>query len=108
MHSSIQIWWHFSRIPPPQAPPFYRIPSLATDAFGLAIVGFVINISLGKLFAKKYNYNINPNQELIVYGVKNIAVSFLNCFASAASMSRTMVQEGVGCRTQVGVITRDL
>jgi hypothetical protein len=32
------------------------------DAVSIAIVTFITNISMGKLFAKKYNYDIHPNQ----------------------------------------------
>ena len=33
-----------------------------TDAVSIAIVTFISNISMCKLFSKKYNYDVQPNQ----------------------------------------------
>ena len=90
-------------IPPPKPPPFYRLGSVATDAIGIAIVAFAVNISMGQLFAKKQSYVLPANQELMSYGITNIGGSFLNCFTSAASLSRSLIQEGVGGKTQVNI-----
>ena len=43
-------------------------------------------------------------QELIAYGISNVTGSFFSCFMSAASLSRSLIQEGVGGQTQVGQI----
>ena len=40
-------------------------------------------------------------QELVAYGVCNTACSFLNCFSTCFSLSRSCVQEGAGGGTQV-------
>ena len=41
------------------------------------------------------------SQELVAYGVCNSVASMFNCYVSAASLSRSLVQEGVGGQTQV-------
>ena len=41
-------------------------------------------------------------QEFIAYGVSNVVGSFFSCFMSAASLSRSLIQEGLGGKTQVG------
>ena len=40
-------------------------------------------------------------QELMAYGISNILCSTVNCYVSTASLSRSIVQESVGGRTQV-------
>ena len=49
-------------------PPLFKIfTTLIGDAFSIAIVSFALNISVAKLFAKKYNYHIRPNQVKIFF-----------------------------------------
>ena len=52
----------FGRIPAPSAPPTAAITDVIGDAVAISIVCFVINISMAKLFATKYKYQISPNQ----------------------------------------------
>lgn len=49
-------------IPPPSFPPVHQFSNVAGDAVGIAIVSFTISISMAKLFAKKHNYPLDPNQ----------------------------------------------
>jgi len=88
-------------IPAPAFPPVNRMSSVFGDAIGIAIVAFTINISMAKLFAKKHSYRLDANQELIAYGIANAGCSTLNCYVSTASLSRSLVQEAAGGRTQV-------
>jgi hypothetical protein len=44
------------------------LPKLIEDAIGIAIVSFVLTLSLAKLFAKKAGYRIDANQEPYAYG----------------------------------------
>lgn len=88
-------------LPVPDLKPFSRISDVISDAIALAIVIFAISVSMGKLLAKKHDYSIDPNQELIAYGISSILSSFLSSSAPCASLSRSLVQEGVGGKTQV-------
>ena len=38
------------------------VPDIFGDAISLAIVSFVINVSMAKLFAKKHKYEFSLNQ----------------------------------------------
>jgi hypothetical protein len=38
------------------------MPQLLGDAVGIAVVTFVVTVSIGKLFAKKHGYRTNPTQ----------------------------------------------
>jgi MFS superfamily sulfate permease-like transporter len=60
-------------MPIPKAPNFSMIPDVIADAFAISIVVFAISVSMGKILAKKYDYEINPNQ------VKIIHIYILNC-----------------------------
>lgn len=71
------------------------------NAFAIAVVGYAITISLGKMFAIKHGYKVDSNQELIALGFSNLVGSFFHCFAVTTSMSRTLVQESTGGNTQI-------
>ena len=52
----------YKSIPAPKLPPISLFSDVLSDAIGLAIVSFAINISMAKMFAKKYKYDISANQ----------------------------------------------
>ncbi|CAH1782637.1 unnamed protein product [Owenia fusiformis] len=88
-------------IPPPKAPPMNRMGEFVGDAFATAIVAFAITISMAKIFAKKHDYEVDSNQELIAGGIVNGVSSFFSCYVTAASLSRSLIQDTVGGVTQV-------
>uniref|UniRef100_A0AAY4EZC9 STAS domain-containing protein n=1 Tax=Denticeps clupeoides TaxID=299321 RepID=A0AAY4EZC9_9TELE len=85
----------------PAAPDFSVLPNLVTDSIAIAIVGFSMDISLAKIFALKYGYSVDGNQELIALGLCNFIGSFFHTFAVTCSMSRSLVQESTGGKTQI-------
>ncbi|XP_038150006.1 solute carrier family 26 member 6 isoform X1 [Cyprinodon tularosa] len=85
----------------PEVPAVSLFGHIIGDAFALAVVGYGIAISLGRIFALKYGYKVDSNQELLALGLSNLVGGFFQCFAISCSMSRTMVQESTGGRTQV-------
>ncbi|XP_077388760.1 sulfate transporter isoform X3 [Festucalex cinctus] len=86
---------------PPQLPAWSLIPSVAADAFSIALVGFAITVSLSEMFAKKHGYRVDANQEMYAIGFCNILPSFFRCFATSAALTKTLVKESTGCQTQV-------
>ncbi|XP_067683915.1 prestin-like isoform X1 [Haliotis asinina] len=88
-------------IPPPKAQQFEFLPDVVSDAVAVGIVAFAISVSMAKILAKKHDYEVDSNQELLAYGIVNIFSSFFSSFCASASLSRSLVQEGVGGRTQV-------
>ncbi|XP_026187049.1 sulfate transporter [Mastacembelus armatus] len=91
---------------PPQLPLWSLIPSVAVDAFSIAIVGFAITVSLSEMFAKKHGYTVDANQELYAIGFCNILPSFFRCFTTSAALTKTLVKESTGCQTQMsGLVT---
>uniref|UniRef100_A0A672FX40 STAS domain-containing protein n=1 Tax=Salarias fasciatus TaxID=181472 RepID=A0A672FX40_SALFA len=90
-----------SGLQPPVVPDFSLFGQVIGDAFALSVVGYGIAISLGRIFALKYGYKVDSNQELIALGLSNSIGGFFQCFAISCSMSRSMVQESTGGRTQI-------
>ncbi|XP_070695722.1 solute carrier family 26 member 6 isoform X2 [Pempheris klunzingeri] len=90
-----------SGLQPPVLPTASLFGQVIGDAFALSVVGYGIAISMGRIFALKYGYKVDSNQELIALGLSNSIGGIFQCFAISCSMSRTMVQESTGGRTQV-------
>nr|XP_039254878.1 sulfate anion transporter 1-like isoform X1 [Styela clava] len=78
------------------------VVSLFFDAIPLAIVAFTVEISLCQIFATKHAYEVHSNQELLALGICNIFGAFFSCFPSAASLSRSVIYEEIGGKTQLG------
>ncbi|NXL48103.1 S26A6 protein, partial [Podilymbus podiceps] len=94
-----------SGLKPPVVPKVSYFGQVAGNAFAIAVVGYAICISLGKIFALKHGYKVDSNQELIALGLCNFLGGFFQCFAISCSMSRSLVQESTGGNSQVaGVI----
>uniref|UniRef100_A0A3Q3D2H4 Solute carrier family 26 member 6 n=1 Tax=Hippocampus comes TaxID=109280 RepID=A0A3Q3D2H4_HIPCM len=85
----------------PQAPDVSLFPAVIGDAFAVAIVGYAINISLGKTFALKHGYKVDSNQELVALGLSNTIGGCFQCYSVTSSLSRSLVQESTGGKTQV-------
>ncbi|XP_066520918.1 solute carrier family 26 member 6, like 1 [Hoplias malabaricus] len=90
-----------SGLQPPTLPNTNIFGEVVVDAFALAIVGYAISISLGKTFALKHGYKVDSNQELVALGLSNTVGGFFHCYSVCASMSRSLVQETTGGKTQM-------
>ncbi|XP_054695797.1 prestin isoform X2 [Grus americana] len=85
----------------PAVPDIQLIPAIFVDAIAIAIVGFSMAVSMAKIFALKHGYTIDGNQELIALGICNSVGSFFQSFSVTCSMSRSLVQESTGGKTQI-------
>ncbi|XP_041639517.1 solute carrier family 26 member 6, like [Cheilinus undulatus] len=85
----------------PSVPDVSLFGEVIGDAFALAVVGYAISISLGKTFALKHGYKVDSNQELVVLGLSNTVGGFFHCYAVCPSMSRSLIQETTGGKTQM-------
>nr|XP_039252926.1 pendrin-like [Styela clava] len=93
-------------LPAPVLPNMSILGDIIADGFALAIVGFAISVSLAKMYGNKHGYSVDPNQELVAYGVSNIIPSFFLCFPNAAALARCEIQDNTGGKTQVvGIIS---
>ncbi|XP_033126169.1 solute carrier family 26 member 6-like isoform X2 [Anneissia japonica] len=88
-------------IPGPSLPPIKYFSRLIADAFVIAIVAFVLNISQAIIVASKNNYRVDSNQEFIAYGCGNVVGSFFSCFTACAALARTLILDNTGAKTQL-------
>ncbi|XP_015927773.2 prestin isoform X1 [Parasteatoda tepidariorum] len=91
-------------LPAPNPPRMDLFFPLLVHSISVAIVIFAISLSMAKLLSKKHKYTIRPNQELIALGSANVFASFFSCYPCSASLSRSLVQERAGGKTQVAGI----
>ena len=88
-------------IPPPIIPDITGVQDYLVDCFVIAILIFANTIAMAKICAKKHNYEIDDSQELIAYGMCNLASSFLKCFPSAVAPPRSMVASNMNAKTTI-------
>lgn len=85
----------------PSFPTYDNIGHLVGKAFAVAIVSYGLAISLSKTFAIKHGYHVDSNQELIALGMSNFVGGIFQCHAISTSMSRSLIQENCGGKSQV-------
>ncbi len=76
-----------------------ELRSLVPAAITLALVQFMNVVSLGRVFATRHNYAIDPNRELIGVGTANLLGSLFRSVPTSGSFSRSAVNERSGART---------
>jgi high affinity sulfate transporter 1 len=74
---------------------------LVPGALGIVLVGYAQSYGMAKEAADTTGEELDPNQELVAYGVSNVASSFSSGFVTGGSLSRTSLTLGNGGRTQV-------
>ncbi|XP_053918715.1 pendrin isoform X2 [Cuculus canorus] len=89
---------------PPEPPDVSLFSQMIAASFSIAIVAYAIAVSVGKVYATKYDYAIDGNQEFIAFGLSNIFSGAFSCFVATTALSRTAVQESTGGKTQVAGI----
>lgn len=88
-------------LPQPEVPALSLgdMQGLLSAALALSLVQFMKNVSIGRIFAARHGYTVDPNQILISTGVANIAGSFFRSPPVGGSFSRTAVNEQSGACT---------
>ncbi|RCN44128.1 STAS domain protein [Ancylostoma caninum] len=92
---------HHSSLPAPKVPRFELVPDLLSHATSIAVVSYVITVSMGKLFARKHKYQINNDQEMLALGLVGCFSSLFSVFPTTTSLSRSLINDGAGAKTQV-------
>lgn len=87
----------------PTGLPEPKLPLVSVDIIGhsivVAIIIFVLTISMARLCELKHGYVVNDNQELVAYGIANFGSSFFSCFPSCVAPPRTIILSTMGART---------
>lgn len=77
---------------------------LVMDGFIISMVSYTVSVSMALIFAQKLAYEIDFNQELLAMGTSNVFGSFFSCLPISASLSRSIIQQSTGGRTQIASI----
>lgn len=91
-------------LPVPQMPPLALLRLVAVDSIAITIVSYSIVMSMALIFARKEQYEVRANQELLAMGLANIFGSFFSCIPLACSLSRSLIQHQAGGKTQVASV----
>ncbi|MFB6230660.1 MAG: SulP family inorganic anion transporter [Salinibacter sp.] len=78
---------------------FGDLNALLPAAVTVALVQFMKDVSLGRIFAKRHGYDIDPNQELIGVGAGNVLGSLFQSIPASGSFSRSAVNDRSGAST---------
>ncbi|KAF9085926.1 hypothetical protein BGX27_003297 [Mortierella sp. AM989] len=90
----------------PAIPEGVSILALFGTSVLISIIGFVESIVISKQYATKHNYSVSPNRELVAMGVANIFGGLFQAIPAFGSLSRSMINDKAGARTQLaGLIT---
>lgn len=85
----------------PKMPSADMLQTVVVDALVMAITAYTFTVSVAQHLAKKHNYSVDANQELLTLGTQSVCCSLFSGFTPAASMSRSLLQESLGGKTQV-------
>lgn len=78
---------------------FEDVRRLLPTAITLVLIQLMSVMSLGKTFANKYKYPLNPNREFFAIGIANFLGSFFQSPPISGSFSRTAVNDQSGAQT---------
>ncbi|XP_025107910.1 solute carrier family 26 member 10-like isoform X2 [Pomacea canaliculata] len=77
------------------------LPNVMGKSLAICLTAFALSFAIAKILADKHDYVVDPNQELFAHGMTNIVGSLCSSYCSSASLSRSVVQEEVGAKTQI-------
>lgn len=91
-------------LPIPELPSADLLKLVFVDSFAITIVSYTVVMSMALIFARKMQYEVRPNQELLAMGLANIVGSFFSCIPIACALSRSMIQYQTGGKTQLSAV----
>jgi high affinity sulfate transporter 1 len=84
----------------PQIPPGDYL-KLMPGALAVCGVTLAEGLLIAKKYAQKYNYKIDPDQEMFAFGAANVAAGLTGAFIIGSSASRTAAMDDAGQRSQL-------
>ncbi|XP_033077393.1 solute carrier family 26 member 10 isoform X2 [Trachypithecus francoisi] len=87
--------------PQPLLPNLAELPRILADSLPIALVTFAVSASLASIYADKYSYAIDSNQELLAHGASNLISSLFSCFPNSATLATTSLLVDAGGKTQL-------
>ncbi|KAJ4934461.1 hypothetical protein JOQ06_007256 [Pogonophryne albipinna] len=86
--------------PAPILPKVGQWEEMLGTAFSLAVVGYVINLAMGRTLAAKHGYDVDPNQEMLALGCSNFLGSFFKIHVICCALSVTLAVDSAGGTSQ--------
>lgn len=77
---------------------------LVPGALGIVLIAFAESYGTAKNFARRHDYEIRANQEMIALGVSNVGAGFLGGFTVDGSLSRSSAADEAGAKTQMTML----
>ena len=88
-------------VPTPHFPDLSLGVDYLADGLVIIIVAFVQTVSVAKLMGLKHSYKVDPNQEMFAVGMVNVVCAVFSGYISGASVSRSVVQDSAGGKSQI-------
>ena len=86
-----------------------ELPFLLAGAIGISFIAIGESIGVGRVYAARHHYEIDPDQELVALGSANIGCGLFQGATVDATLSSTATADGAGGKTQVsGLFTAAL
>ncbi len=77
-------------------------------AMACFLLGAVETSAIGRMFARKHGYRLDPNQEFLALAGGNLAAGLGQGFPVSGGMSQSLVNEGGGARTPLSGLVASL
>ena len=75
--------------------------NLIPGAIAIVVVGFAESVAAARSYARKYGYEVDPDQEMIAQGAANAASGLVGSFVVDGSLSKTAAADQAGQKTQL-------
>ncbi|OQV21042.1 Sodium-independent sulfate anion transporter [Hypsibius exemplaris] len=83
---------------------FDHLTSLSPGIPFIVMVSSIETIAIAKAFGTRYQYTIDPSQELIAIGLGNFLTSFVSGYSIAGSFTKSSLNAQSGVRTPMGCV----
>ena len=74
--------------------------SLIPGAIAIVVVGFAESVAAARTYARKHDYDVDADQEMIALGASNLATGLVGSFVVDGSLSKTAAADSAGQKTQ--------
>ena len=93
-------------LPPLVVPSLHgvQVEGLLELAFACFLLSYVESIAAARTFASKYQYTVDPRQELLGLGAANLVAAIGHGYPVAGGLSQSAVNEKAGARTPLSLI----
>ncbi|KAF5401024.1 Cadherin EGF LAG seven-pass G-type receptor 3 [Paragonimus heterotremus] len=88
-------------LPAPLVPDVAMIPDVLMESAIASFVALATTVSLVKLYATRYGYDVHYTRELTALGMANFFGGFFQCHCCSGGLARTTVAVGAGMQSQI-------